>query len=72
MFLTDRDLAELVTQGLGDREVSQCRPRCRKCGQEGQWQVRAPVPPAPGVGATVLPFRREAPVAYRRTLVRRQ
>ena len=41
------NLGELVMRGLGDREPARCRPRCRICGEEGQWQVRAPVPPTP-------------------------
>lgn len=41
------DLAMLVREGLGDRPIQACKPRCRKCGSRGQWQVRPPAPPAP-------------------------
>lgn len=41
------DLGTLVREGLGDRAIQACRPRCRKCGERGQWQVRPPVPAAP-------------------------
>lgn len=41
------DLAMLVREGLGDRSIMGCKARCRKCGMEGQWQVRPPVPSAP-------------------------
>lgn len=30
--------------GLGERRIQACRPRCRKCGSLGAWQVRPPVP----------------------------
>lgn len=38
------DLAMLVRNGLGDRPIMAARPRCRKCGSHGAWQVRPPVP----------------------------
>jgi len=38
------DLAALLRAGLGDRPVGANRPRCRKCGSVGRWQVRAPMP----------------------------
>jgi len=38
------DLALLVQEGLGRRFIQRCKPRCRKCGQQGQWQVRPSVP----------------------------
>ena len=38
------DLAMLVVHGLGDRPIKDCRPKYRKCGSAGEWQVRAPVP----------------------------
>ena len=38
------DLAMLVRNGLGDQQITQCWPRCRKCGTEGYWQVVAPAP----------------------------
>lgn len=42
------DLAMLVRNGLGNRRITECRPRCRKCGQRGDWQVRPPVPTLAG------------------------
>lgn len=42
------DLAMLVRNGLGDRPAHRCRPRCRKCGELGRWQVKAPVPTVAG------------------------
>lgn len=41
------DLAMLVRNGLGDRSITACKARCRKCGMEGQWQVRPPCPNGP-------------------------
>ena len=41
------DLEMLVRNGLGDRSITACKARCRKCGMEGQWQVRPPTPVAP-------------------------
>jgi hypothetical protein len=38
------NLAEFVMRGLGDRNPAACRPRCRKCGSLGQWQVKPPLP----------------------------
>lgn len=38
------DLAMLVRNGMGDRAIQVCKPRCRKCGSRGQWQVRPLVP----------------------------
>jgi hypothetical protein len=38
------NLPDLVRQGLGDRLIRESRPRCRKCGSSGEWQVRPPVP----------------------------
>jgi len=38
------DLAALVRAGLGDKPIRFKRPRCRKYGLVGRWQVRAPVP----------------------------
>jgi len=37
------DVAELVRDGLGDKEVKLCRPRCRKCGKVGIWSFIGPV-----------------------------
>lgn len=41
------DVAMLVRNGLGDREVRLCRPRCRKCGSLGIWSFTGPVPKVP-------------------------
>lgn len=38
------DLAMLVRNGLGERRITECRPRCRLCGSRGEWQVRPRVP----------------------------
>jgi hypothetical protein len=38
------DIARLVLHGLAERQIDQCRPRCRKCGDLGEWQVRPPLP----------------------------
>ena len=38
------NIRELVENGLGKRDPLRCRPRCRKCGSIGSWQVRAPMP----------------------------
>jgi hypothetical protein len=38
------DLAALVAAGLGDRLIRRCRPRYRKCGSIGEWQVKPLVP----------------------------
>lgn len=38
------DVALLVRNGLGDRQVKQGRPRCRKCGSVGIWSFTGPVP----------------------------
>lgn len=37
------NLAELVMRGFGDREPGACRPRCRKCGSLGRWQLHVEV-----------------------------
>ena len=33
-----------VRDGFGDRPIHAARPRCRKCGSMGEWQVRPPTP----------------------------
>lgn len=38
------NLAALVAAGLGDSLIAANRPRCRKCGSIGEWQVRPPIP----------------------------
>ena len=38
------DLAMLCRNGMGDRPIMGARARCRKCGSEGTWQLRAPMP----------------------------
>jgi hypothetical protein len=38
------DVEMLVGNGLGNREVKRCRPRCRKCGHLGIWSFTGPVP----------------------------
>lgn len=38
------DVAMLVRNGIGNREVKRCRPRCRKCGKVGVWSFTGPVP----------------------------
>jgi hypothetical protein len=38
------NLQMLVDAGLGDRDPMNCRPKCRKCGSYGKWQLRPPVP----------------------------
>jgi hypothetical protein len=38
------DLKMLVRNGLDDRQIHRCRPRCRICGSLGEWQLRALVP----------------------------
>jgi hypothetical protein len=42
------DLARLVREGKGDRCLIPVRVRCRRCGELGQAQLRAPVPGSPG------------------------
>lgn len=44
------DLAELVRNGLGNRDPATCRPRCRVCGATGEWRVQGPVPLGPDLG----------------------
>lgn len=43
------DLAMLVRNGLGNRRITECKPKCRVCGSRGDWQVRPP------------PFRTDTP-----------
>jgi hypothetical protein len=38
------DLEGMVRAGRGDMPVKALRPRCRRCGREGEKQVRPPVP----------------------------
>jgi hypothetical protein len=42
------DVAMLVSNGLGDREVKRYRPRCRKCGSVGIWSFSGPLPTSTG------------------------
>ena len=37
------DVAMLVLNGLGDRQVKRYRPRCRKCGNSGIWSFSGPL-----------------------------
>ena len=34
------DLKEAILQGKGDRSYIGTKPKCRKCGQKGVWQMR--------------------------------
>ena len=34
------DLEEAILQGKGDRSYIGTKPKCRKCGQKGEWQIR--------------------------------
>ena len=45
------DVAMLVRNGLGDREVKRCQPRCRKCGEVGVWSFVGLLPKLPGATA---------------------
>ena len=38
------DLAMLVRNGLVDRQITRRKPRRRKCGCRGDWEVRPPLP----------------------------
>ena len=38
------DLEAMVRGGHGEMPVTRLRPRCRRCGMEGEKQVRPPVP----------------------------
>lgn len=38
------DVAMLVDEGLGDRQVKRYRPTCRKCGSLGIWSFTGPLP----------------------------
>lgn len=42
------NLSQLVALGLGDRPIQTARPRCRKCGNLGEWQLRPPAPTSDG------------------------
>ncbi len=53
--VASRDIAELVRNGLGDRDPTECGPRCRLCGAVGQRHVRAPVPQDPDLGGAPKP-----------------
>jgi hypothetical protein len=49
------DFVALVAAGMGDRQVRKSRPKCRKCGSRGEWQVRAPAPTLDSVGKQIWP-----------------
>jgi hypothetical protein len=40
----DITLGPLIVRGLGARQVSTLKPRCKRCGQPGELQVRPPMP----------------------------
>ena len=42
------DVQRLARNGLGDRPVKRCRPRCRKCGRVGIRSFTGPVLSLPG------------------------
>ena len=50
------NLAQVIALGLGDRPITAHRPRCRKCGSTGEWQVRPPIPKFDG-------YRKRGPAA---------
>ena len=52
------DLAQVIALGLGDRPITAHRPRCRRCGAVGEWQVRPPVPAFGGYPDTPKEKRR--------------
>ena len=60
------DLRTLVRQGLGDRAIQACRPRCRKCGSVGVWsrtrqRMKLRTSSRPELASRVVPIRRERP-----------
>lgn len=66
------DLAMLVRNGLGGRDITRCRPTCRLCGSRGEWQVRAPVPALrePQAASTVDGPQKASQSGPRDTIVR--
>ena len=34
------DLEEMIADGKGDRSFIGKKPKCQKCGQTGEWQIR--------------------------------
>ena len=38
------DLATVCRNGMGDKPIMNAKERCRKCGSNRTWQLRAPTP----------------------------